>query len=41
MAIELSDVISVDSDPDNVALLSEQCRAYQLCDSEARERYDP
>jgi hypothetical protein len=40
MAIELSDVISVDGDPDNVALLSEQRCAHQLCDPEARERDD-
>jgi hypothetical protein len=41
MAIEISDVISVDSNPDNVAFLSKQCRADQLRDSEARKRYDP
>jgi hypothetical protein len=41
MAIELSDVISVDSDPDNVALLGKQCRAHQLRNTEARERDDP
>jgi hypothetical protein len=41
MVIELSDVISVDSNPDNVALLGKQCRAHQLRDSESRERYDP
>jgi hypothetical protein len=40
MAIELSDVISVDSDPDNVALLSKQCCAYQLRDPEASESDD-
>jgi hypothetical protein len=40
MAIELSDVISVDSDPDDVALLSKQRCAHQLRDSEASERDD-
>jgi hypothetical protein len=37
MVIELSDVISIDCDPHDVAFLGEQCRAYKLRNTKAGE----
>jgi len=41
MSIELSDVISIDCGPHDVAFLCEQCRAYKLRNTEASESDNP